>query len=253
MTTEPIDGEVVSRDLVPVEAPVTLYGTNEPEQIIERATKQANVLAKVIRDQRLFTDIRGRKHVRVEGWTTCGALVGVFAVLVWTHEVDDGWEARVEARTMAGAVVGAAEAQCLRTESMWAGRDDYALRSMAQTRATSKALRQPLGWIVTLAGFDPTPEEEMPRDEVRTIPGGQEMSDVNGASNDSLPMGRKAWEQFDAQCVALGIGLNSVCQIAGVALGRTTSLELQELRSINRAQARLVLEAVKAHVASETA
>ena len=35
---------------------------------------------------------------------------------------------------------------------------------MAQTRATSKALRQPLGFIVQLAGFDPTPAEEMPRE-----------------------------------------------------------------------------------------
>ena len=33
---------------------------------------------------------------------------------------------------------------------------------MAQTRATSKALRQPLGFVITLAGFDPTPAEEMP-------------------------------------------------------------------------------------------
>ena len=46
-------------------------------------------------------------------------------------------------------------------EKTWAGRDDYALRSMAQTRATSKAMRQPLGFIITLAGFDATPAEEM--------------------------------------------------------------------------------------------
>jgi hypothetical protein len=36
---------------------------------------------------------------------------------------------------------------------------------MAQTRATSKALRQPLGFVMQLAGFNPTPAEEMPRDE----------------------------------------------------------------------------------------
>ena len=49
-------------------------------------------------------------------------------------------------------------------EENWQDRDDYALRSMAQTRATSKALRQPLGFVITLAGFDPTPAEEMPHD-----------------------------------------------------------------------------------------
>jgi hypothetical protein len=35
---------------------------------------------------------------------------------------------------------------------------------MAQTRATSKALRQPLGFVMTLAGYSATPAEEMPRD-----------------------------------------------------------------------------------------
>lgn len=162
-TTEPIDVE--SREIVPVaQSPATLYGTAEPQAIIERATAQATVLAKVVDDRRLFANINGRKHVLLEGWTTLGALVGVFAVPVWTREVADGWEARVEARTMTGAVVGAAEAQCLRTERMWAERDDYALRSMAQTRASSKALRLPLGFIMTLAGFDPTPADEMPHE-----------------------------------------------------------------------------------------
>ena len=50
-------------------------------------------------------------------------------------------------------------------------RDDYALRSMAQTRATSKALRQPLGFVMSLAGFDPTPAEEMPRQPDKRVEG----------------------------------------------------------------------------------
>jgi hypothetical protein len=36
---------------------------------------------------------------------------------------------------------------------------------MSQTRATSKVLRQPLGFVMHLAGFDATPAEEMPADE----------------------------------------------------------------------------------------
>jgi hypothetical protein len=88
-------------------------------------------------------------------------MLGVFPVVEWTRPVADGWEARVEARTLAGQVVGAAEAECLRTEKQWKSRDDYALRSMAQTRAVSKALRGPLGFVVTLAGFEATPAEEM--------------------------------------------------------------------------------------------
>ena len=93
-------------------------------------------------------------------------MMGVFPIVVWTRKMSDpeGWEARVEARTLAGAVVGAAEAECLRSEKRWGAADDYAVRSMAQTRATSKALRGPLGFIVHLAGFSATPADEMPDD-----------------------------------------------------------------------------------------
>jgi hypothetical protein len=169
---------------VPAEA--TLFHTTDPAEVLLRATSVANALAEVLRTQKdaegkpkLISTISGREHVRVEGWTLCGSMLGVFAIPIWTRKLTDpdGWESRVEARTLSGALVGAAEAQCLRTENQWSyeptgrggrkleARDDYALRSMAQTRATSKALRLPLGFIVTLAGFDATPAEEMPQSE----------------------------------------------------------------------------------------
>lgn len=144
-------------------APVNLFRTEEPAEVIRRATAVAETLKDVLVKQNLISRIKDREHVRVEGWTLCGTMLGVFPVCTWTRKVEDGWEARVEARTLSGAVVGAAEAECLRSESTWKLRDDYALRSMAQTRATSKALRQPLGFIVQLAGFDPMPAEEMPQ------------------------------------------------------------------------------------------
>jgi hypothetical protein len=36
---------------------------------------------------------------------------------------------------------------------------------MAQTRASSKALKGATGWLMVLAGYKPTPAEEMPDDE----------------------------------------------------------------------------------------
>lgn len=42
----------------------------------------------------------------------------------------------------------------------------FQLRSMAQTRAGAKALRNALAWVVVLAGYSPTPAEEMPDAEV---------------------------------------------------------------------------------------
>ena len=118
-------------------------------------------LKPVIERNKLFVNIGGRKHVLVEGWTTLGALVGVFPATDWVRETETGFEARVEARTLAGAVVGAAIAECSREEKRWKTADRYAIKSMAQTRATSKALRMPLGFIMTLSGYEPTPAEEM--------------------------------------------------------------------------------------------
>jgi len=143
---------------------VTLFRSEQPDEIITTVAETANALSTVIDKQRLSVSIQGRKHVLVEGWTLLGTMLGVFPVCVWTRKLENGWEARVEARTRDGAVVGAAEAECLRSERSWASRDDYALRSMAQTRATSKALRQPLGFVMTMAGFSATPAEEMPNE-----------------------------------------------------------------------------------------
>src|SRR6188472_3231871 len=155
------DAEVIGTELEPVTSG-TLFRTDDPVQIIEQASAVADALSRVLRDRQLTSNISGKEHVRVEGWTLLGTMLGVFPVVEWTRPVADGWEARVEARTLAGQVVGAAEAECLRTERTWKGRDDYALRSMAQTRAVSKALRGPLGFVVTLAGYEATPAEEMP-------------------------------------------------------------------------------------------
>ena len=41
----------------------------------------------------------------------------------------------------------------------------FQLRSMAQTRACAKALRNVLAWVVVLAGYKPTPAEEMTGNE----------------------------------------------------------------------------------------
>jgi hypothetical protein len=160
------DAEYTETGLVVHEAqpPATLFHTDDPVEVIAKATATATALANVVKQQKLATSIQGRDHVRVEGWTLLGSMLGVFPVVAWTHKLENGWEARVEARTKDGSVVGAAEAECLRTENTWKNRDDYALRSMAQTRATSKALRGPLGFVMTLAGFDATPAEEMPRE-----------------------------------------------------------------------------------------
>lgn len=148
---------------------LTLFRTDEPAEVVRAATKVADALASVVESKNLYKQISGKKHVLVEGWTLLGSMLGVFPVLDGDPEEVDvngvkGWRATVKAVRGDGSVVGRASALCLRSEPNWKNRDEYAVMSMAQTRATSKALRQPLGFVMTLAGYAATPEAEMPRD-----------------------------------------------------------------------------------------
>jgi hypothetical protein len=164
---EVIEAEVVEpgTDLEPVASPSNLFRTDDPAMVLKRAQETADALMPVVRDKGLIAKIQGRDHLQVEAWQTLGAMLGVTAVCEWTRRLEDGWEARVIAQTLDGRTIGAAEAECLRAESTWKNRDDYALRSMAQTRATSKALASVLRFVATLAGASGTPAEEMPRED----------------------------------------------------------------------------------------
>jgi len=155
----------------------SVFGALKPYDVLKQAWAMAQPLARMIESQHLSVKIGARRFVKVEGWTACGAMTGVFPIIVWSRRLKDeidpdgvvvaraGWEACCEARTLSGALVGRAEAQCTRSEPTWSSRDDYALRAMAQTRATSRALRGPLGFVVALGGYEATAAEEMPRDE----------------------------------------------------------------------------------------
>jgi hypothetical protein len=170
--SEVIDGDAVEepgQEVALREAPQVggVLAVRDPGEMIAQATLIANHLQSVVEKAGLISNIAGKAYPRVEAWTTLATLVGCSARTEWTKPVLDtdgkqvGWEAAVEVVNSHGVVIGRAEAECLRSERNWSGRDDFALRSMAQTRATGKALRIPLGWIAVLAGYEATPAEEM--------------------------------------------------------------------------------------------
>jgi hypothetical protein len=154
-------GELVAYEAPP---PPTLFGTNDPDTALKRMSEIAERLIDVVRDRKLVARIQGKDYLTAEAWQVVGGMVGVLPVVVWTkpNETGDGYIARVEARTLGGQVVGAAEAECSRAEKVWRDRYPSTLRAMAQTRAVSRALRAPLGQIVALAGYDAAAAEETP-------------------------------------------------------------------------------------------
>ena len=170
---------VESPDPTPTQALVAL-GTlqaDTPKALVKGATDIANTLAELIRTKRLAVTIQGREFVRVEGWTVLGALLGVVAREESVIEREDGsYLATIQlVRMRDDVIVSRASAECGMDEPTWANRPKYARRSMALTRATGKAARLAFSWIMTLAGYEPTPAEEMPRegDDRAVVPMGK--------------------------------------------------------------------------------
>lgn len=171
---EEIGAEVVHAAAAP---PPTLFKTDDPAEVLKRAKATADALAPVIREAGLVSQIEGKDYLNVEAWQTLGQQVGVTGVIVSTRKLDNGWEARCEARTLDGRTIGAADSMCTRDETTgrkntkrWEDANDFEIRSMAQTRAMSRALSSVLRFIPTLAGMGGTPAEEMER--VRSHGGG---------------------------------------------------------------------------------
>jgi hypothetical protein len=179
------------------QAEVGIY--DPPETTLANAMTAAKALQTVIAGKKKPVIMNGEQYLEFEDWQTCGQFYGL---TVGTHdavpvEIDGvkGAKARadlVDLRT--GQVIegAGAEAYCMRDEEKWNTRPKYEwqgegddrhkvkvgdevvpwfqLASMAQTRAGAKAFRNRLAWVVVLAGYRPTPAEEMTGNEGRAEP-----------------------------------------------------------------------------------
>ena len=119
--------------------------------------------------------INGKRHLEFCDWQILGAFFEVSAYVVETKEITRekplesvpsinaleviGFWARAEA-WQDGKVVSAAEAECMTDEKNWKGKPRFQLRSMAQTRACARVLRQYLQWVVKLPDDKGTPPPE---------------------------------------------------------------------------------------------
>lgn len=147
----------------------TYFAPMRPAERIAYATEMANALKQIIDAKGLGHRLNSKnpddEYVELEAWQTCGSLCGMAAKIEWTRPIEKphGYEARaVIIRTDTGLEIGSGESMCNKSEKRWSYAEDYALRGMAQTRAQSRAFRGQLAWILVLAGYKPTPAEEMP-------------------------------------------------------------------------------------------
>jgi hypothetical protein len=111
-------------------------------------------------------NIQGKEFVNVEGWQYAGSRLGILPVVEELTNLSDEHEIKYKAQVKllnlrTEQVVGSGFAICSNKENGKKYYQEFAIASMAQTRAIGKAYRNILAWIIRAAGYEPTPAEEM--------------------------------------------------------------------------------------------
>jgi hypothetical protein len=142
------------------------YSIDKPAELITLA----NILKSHIVRQKLYTTIKGRNFAHCDAWQFAGSLLGLTPIVVsaenLSNEREIKWKVTVDilnlkAERIEDRIVGRGIAICSSKENSKKGFDEYAVISMAETRAISKAFRNKIGWIMKLSGMESTPAEEM--------------------------------------------------------------------------------------------
>lgn len=145
-----------------MELQTTNFEISKPNQAIQ----VAEILQRFVKEKKLTVNIKGKEYPLVEAWSFAGSQLGLYPYLTSIQEVSKDGEvkylAEVEIRRYSdNATVSRGIAICSNKEANKKFWDEYAILSMAQTRATGKAFRNLLSWIMKAAGFEATPAEEM--------------------------------------------------------------------------------------------
>lgn len=154
-----------SGELVVQEAPT-------PEDLLLAAKSAADALERVIMsNERPPVMFNGRRHLEYPHWQTIGKFFHASVRTLDAEVVEIGGIRGFKAKALVidentGLIIGGAEAYCMTDERNWSGKPLFQLASMAQTRAGSKALSNKFRYVAIVAGYEPTPSEEMP-DEMR--------------------------------------------------------------------------------------
>jgi len=126
----------------------------------------SETLKKYITQNKLSTPIKGKDYVLVDGWKFAGLNFGITPIP--SEPINESTPDEIKYRCncdlihmATGNKIGFGTAICSNKEQKKKYFDEYAILSMAQTRAISKAIRNLLGFVMLSAGFQDTPAEEM--------------------------------------------------------------------------------------------
>lgn len=132
----------------------------------QQAMQVAEILQRFVKEKNLISNIKGKMYPQVEAWQFAGSQLGLYPLLSevrdLSNESETMYRAEVEIRRISDdKIMSRGIAVCSNKEASKRAFDEYAICSMAQTRAEGKAFRMLLSWIMKAAGFEATPAEEM--------------------------------------------------------------------------------------------
>ena len=130
------------------------------------ALQVASTLQTFVTERKLTANIQGKNYPLVEAWQFAGSQLGLIPVVREVKNLSTDTELKYEAmveviRLTDSVVLSRGYAVCSNKENSKRRFDEYAIASMAQTRAVGKAYRNILAWLMKAAGFEATPAEEM--------------------------------------------------------------------------------------------
>lgn len=216
-----------------------------PEVILNEAHRAAKALTDVLDGKKKKVMFNNEQYLEAEDWQTLGRFYGITAKEDGDPEYVDmgmhadkghvhGFKASAVALRADGVVISRATAYCLTDEDKWNTRAKYEwqettagrakvqvgdepvpmfqLASMAQTRACAKVMRNILAWVVVLAGYRPTPSEELDQAEVVTKPAGRSRTkaaeETQPSKKDVKPIPTTGIVTVDDVQLEKGIGKN---------------------------------------------
>ena len=128
----------------------------------------AEDLARLVKEKKLSIQIQGKDYMQLEGWQYAGLAMGIVPIANDPIKIETKVPGETKyscsvnlIRVATGEIIGHGFGLCSSLEPTKRSFQEYAIASMAQTRAIAKAFRNSLAFLSKVAGFEATPAEEM--------------------------------------------------------------------------------------------
>lgn len=233
-----------------------------PDEILLDARDAAQALEKLISaNKRKPMEFNGKRYLEFPHWQTISKFYHTTTATGETEFVElggiKGFKAKahvIDEKT--GMIVGYAEAYCMSDEPNWKHKPLFQLASMAQTRAASKCLSNKYRYVAIVAGYEPTPGEEVdmvaaaglqaPKEKEPEIPFGSPPELPLAATAGDPLITEKQRKMLFARSRSMGISEDDVKTFLW------NNFELEHTKDLNRVQFDTVLKWVDAYTLTAT-